>query len=60
MNIKEIQKMASAMGIKAGKMKKTELIRSIQTNEGNQACFQTKNTDCGQTACCWRQDCLTS
>lgn len=60
MTIKDIQKKATAMGIKPGKMKKTELIRSIQTNEGNQACFQTKSSGCEENNCCWRQDCLSA
>lgn len=59
MKMVDIQKKAKALGIKPGKMKKTELIRSIQSEEGNYSCFLTEgNTQCSQESCCWRDDCL--
>lgn len=59
MKIQEIKKLAAAMGIKSGKMKKNELIRSIQSTEGNSPCFQTESSgSCLQMDCCWRDDCL--
>ena len=60
MKVQEIKKKATAMGIKPGKMKKTELIRTIQSTEGNYPCFQTADSNCDQTGCCWRADCLTT
>jgi hypothetical protein len=60
MKMQEIKKMATAMGIKANKMKKTELIRAIQSAEGNSPCFQTDASDaCGQKDCCWHDDCMS-
>lgn len=59
MKIQEVKKMAIDKGIKAGKMKKAELIRTIQTKEGNIPCYQTSAFDlCAQTGCCWRNECM--
>ena len=60
MKVQEIKKKASEMGIKPGKMKKAELIRTIQSTEGNYPCFQTASDNCDQAGCCWRADCLTT
>ena len=60
MKVKEIKEMAINMGIKPGKMKKADLIRTIQATEGNNSCFQTGNTDCDQVNCCWREDCMSA
>ena len=60
MKVQEIKQIAVKMGIKPGKMKKAELIRTIQTTEGNHPCFQTADNNCDQTACCWRSDCITA
>jgi hypothetical protein len=58
MNIEEIKKIASRYHIKAGKAKKSDLVRAIQQAEGNQACFNSnKSATCGQDACMWRTDC---
>ncbi len=60
MKMQEIKKMATAMGITAGKMKKSELIRAIQSAEGNSPCFQTNASDtCSQKDCCWHDDCMS-
>ncbi len=58
MKMTEIKIKAKTLDIKAGRMKKTELIRAIQAKEGNAPCFQTNITSCAQTDCCWRVDCL--
>jgi hypothetical protein len=58
MKMIEIRDKAKNMGITTKNVKKVDLIRKIQVEEGNQPCFQSKNADCGQTACCWREDCL--
>ena len=57
MKMEDIRAIARERGIKPGKMNKSTLIRTIQTREGNIACYKTK-TDCIQDDCCWRQDCL--
>ena len=58
MNIADVKAIALQMGIKTGRMKKTEIIRAIQEAEGNFACFETgKVEECGQANCLWREDC---
>ncbi|MCI5148988.1 MAG: SAP domain-containing protein [Candidatus Electrothrix sp. MAN1_4] len=58
MKKKRIKKKAEKMGIKTRKRKKTDLIHDIQIKEGNSPCFRTGSDACGQTDCCWRNDCL--
>ncbi len=55
----QVQKMAKGMGIKLGKMKKAQLIQTIQIHEGNFGCFMSADNFCDQQQCCWRDDCLT-
>ena len=58
MKVEELKKLARAHGIKVAKMKKADLIRSIQRAEGNNDCYNTGSADtCGQTGCLWRDDC---
>jgi len=58
MKLDEIREMAQQHGIKSAKMKKAELIRTIQSAEQNEVCFEAgKATSCGQDACLWRSDC---
>lgn len=58
MKLDEIRAIAIQHGIKAGKMKKAELIRTIQHLEKNNQCFETgQASDCGQDECLWRCDC---
>ncbi|MBC8317874.1 MAG: SAP domain-containing protein [Desulfobulbaceae bacterium] len=57
MKMTDVKKKATVLGIKSGKMKKTDLVRSIQLKEGNAPCFQTGIVSCGQDDCCWRIDC---
>jgi hypothetical protein len=61
MKIIEIRNRAKALGLKnVGKIKKGDLIRSIQRAEGNSACFGSPGRfECPQMECCWREDCLT-
>lgn len=58
MKMTEVREIAKSLDIKTGKMKKTDLIRAIQTKEGNFPCFQTATDYCDQIDCCWRKDCL--
>ena len=58
MTVKEIQAIVKKMGLKAGKMKKVDLVRMIQAAEGNTLCFQTGAVStCGQENCLWLSDC---
>jgi hypothetical protein len=58
MNMNEIKKIAAGLDIKPGRMKKTELVRTIQEAEGNPVCFQTGVVaQCDQSDCLWRSDC---
>ena len=60
MKMIEIRERALCVGVAPGKMRKAEVIRSIQRSEENQACFGADwRFDCRQFACCWREDCLT-
>lgn len=58
MTVKELRTIAKNMNINPGKMKKAELIKTIQIQENNVPCFQTAGQSCDQTGCCWRNDCL--
>ena len=58
MKLDKIIVVARELGVKPGKLKKAELIAAIQVAEGNNACFDTgQASECGQTACLWREDC---
>ncbi len=58
MKLDEIKEIAKQHNIKAGKIKKSELVRAIQQAENNDVCFETGRADnCGQDDCLWRNDC---
>jgi hypothetical protein len=57
MKMSAIKGKAKELGISPGKMGKENLIRRIQVQEGNVACFRARK-ECGQNECCWREDCL--
>ena len=57
MKMQEVREIAKKFSIKTGGMKKVDLIRAIQIEEGNTPCFNTEVNDCDQTDCCWRGDC---
>ena len=57
MNMNDVKKKAASLEIKTGRMRKADLIRTIQLQEGNSACFQAGITSCDQNDCCWRSDC---
>jgi hypothetical protein len=61
MNMQELHFIAKSRGIKPEYMYKIELIRSIQTAEGNFDCFATaKEGRCDQLRCRWREDCFAA
>jgi hypothetical protein len=57
MRMAEVREKAKELGIKPGRMRKADLIHAIQTAEGNTPCFQTGVDDCGESDCCWRDEC---
>lgn len=59
MKMTEIKAKAKDMGISIGKMKKEDIIRAIQENEGNFPCFGSAMRHCSQEDCCWREDCMS-
>lgn len=58
MKVMEIKKKAKGLGIAEGKMKKAELIHTIQQEEGNRPCFGRSNGQCEYSDCCFMRDCL--
>lgn len=58
MNMAGIREKAEAVGINPGKLKKNELIHSIQIEEGCLPCFGRSDGHCVHTDCCYRKDCL--
>ena len=62
MTKKDIQAMAKDLGIKGyTKLENKELVRSIQTAEGNSPCFQSEIAPvCGLVDCLWRSDCTAA
>lgn len=59
MTLTELKEVARVHQIKMGKMGKMDLVRAIQSAEGNWACFGTAiDGNCDQTGCRWREDCL--
>ena len=58
MGMPEIKAKARSLGIIPGKMKKPELIHTIQVTEGYEPCFGRSGGQCGNTECCFINDCL--
>ena len=58
MKVSEVRQKAKALGISCGKMKKTELVHSIQKAEGNTPCFGKSNGKCQYIDCCFMEDCI--
>ncbi len=59
MKLAEVSAIAKAQNINPGKLSKAELIKTIQTHEGNFDCFATAiSGECDQTGCSWREDCF--
>jgi hypothetical protein len=58
MNFNELRKMAKQMGINTYRVKKPDIIRSIQRAENNIQCFGTQRVEyCCEHVCLWRNDC---
>lgn len=59
MIMQEIRDLARDRGLKPAKLKKIELVRKIQKEEGNFDCFASAlDGYCDQPKCLWRDDCL--
>ena len=58
MTLPEIKLKAMALGLKPGRMKKTDLIHTVQIAEGYTPCFGYSKGSCGHTDCCFMDDCL--
>jgi hypothetical protein len=60
MNFNDIRSKAKNLGISTHRMKKPELIQTIQRTENNMDCFGTHRVNhCGEENCLWRPDCLS-
>lgn len=57
MTLPEIRMKAKALGLTPGRMKKADLIHTIQLAEGYTPCFGYSNGSCGYTDCCFMDDC---
>lgn len=58
MKLAEVRELATQRGLKTDRLKKSEIVKVIQTAEGNTACFDTGTAEkCGQENCLWRGDC---
>ena len=59
MNVAQIRTIASHNGIRPLPRAKLDLVRAIQTREGNFPCFGTaREAVCDQVRCLWRSDCF--
>jgi hypothetical protein len=61
MKLEDVRAIARSHSIKPDHLSKTELIKTIQTEEGNFDCFGSAyNGECDQENCLWRKDCLAT
>lgn len=59
MKLEEISAIAKTRAISQGKLSKAEIIKAIQTAEGNFDCYSSAHEGvCDQVDCCWREDCF--
>jgi hypothetical protein len=59
MKMDQVRSIAKSYSIKPDNLSKAELIRTIQTEEGNFDCFATASGgECDQVNCLWREDCF--
>ncbi len=61
MKLEAIRDIAKLQGLQTGKRSKSELIKSIQMEEGNFDCYATAYAGvCDQSDCMWRDDCFVA
>lgn len=59
MRIGLVRAIAKSKGVNSARLKKADIVRAIQTAEGNFPCYGTAvDGFCDQQACLWREDCL--
>ncbi len=58
MRMLELRHKARALGLVPRDLKKADLIRAIQRQEGYTPCFGGSHGQCPYTDCCFRDDCL--
>lgn len=59
MKLEQLRGIAKSRGIHPGRLSKTELVKSIQMQEGDFDCFATAyGGECDQAGCSWREDCF--
>ena len=59
MKLTEVSAIAKKHSIVPGKLSKSELIKIIQSNEGNFDCYASAyDRACDQGGCSWREDCF--
>lgn len=61
MRIQDVRAVAKQRGINSARMGKADIIRAIQSAEGNFACYSSASDGiCDQAGCAWRDDCLAA
>jgi hypothetical protein len=60
MTMPEIKEKAKELGINPGKMKKVDLIHTIQMAERCTPCYGLSGGNCPWLQCCWRNDCFNT
>ncbi len=61
MKLEQIRSIAKLHSINPGMLSVTELVRAIQSKEGNFDCFgKAVNGECDQIGCSWRGDCMVA
>jgi len=58
LSMKQIKAMAKKFRINPVGFSRTELVRRIQTAEGNFPCYRTAEKTCDRTDCLWLDDCV--
>ena len=59
MKFQDVKKMAKGMSINTYRMKKADIVRSIQRAENNIECYGTERVNsCREEMCLWKSDCL--
>ena len=57
MRLEDLKEKAERLGVKPGRMKKSDLIHAIQRAEGYEACYGTSNNGCPHLDCAFLSDC---
>ena len=61
MKLEQVHTIATSHHIKPDHLSKAELIKTIQSEEGNFDCFATAYSgECDQVNCIWREDCFAA